>query len=131
MHFTANPDFSERELEEKGLSGYTVPRFICPMTLQEVKGNYRFVVPVACGHVISEKCLGRLGITECPVCSKPFADTQLVELLPDEEKEIDLRLQLEEEFEVEEKTRVCGCSFLFFLSFLLLFSSFLWTRVLW
>jgi hypothetical protein len=70
--------------------------FVCPITQQEIRGQYKFYLMQKCGHVVSEKALQMTDATSaksCLVCNEP-SEAELIMLNPPEDQEKDLREKL-------------------------------------
>lgn len=75
-----------------------VPKFICPISQQEVTGQYRFYLNRNCGHVVSEKALKEIESDTCLVCGAPYSkQTDLTLLNPPKDELKELRRRLKHE----------------------------------
>jgi hypothetical protein len=67
--------------------------FVCPITQQEIRGQYKFYLMQKCGHVVSEKAIQMTDASNtksCLVCNEQY-DTEIIMLNPSEEQEKQLR----------------------------------------
>jgi len=96
VHLTPNPAYE------------TIPeasRFVCPVTMIEVGGNFKFYALRPCGCVISKRCLDEAPSTVCYKCGAPFDIKDILFLNPPEEKIAELKTALEEKQLQEKKKR--------------------------
>ncbi|EDQ88274.1 uncharacterized protein MONBRDRAFT_26511 [Monosiga brevicollis MX1] len=60
--------------------------FVCPVSGVAMNGHFRFVYPLACGCVVSEKALREAPSSNCLLCGKPMTKTDLIVLNPPDEE---------------------------------------------
>ncbi|GBG87083.1 hypothetical protein CBR_g44540 [Chara braunii] len=70
--------------------------FCCPISGVDFNGMFKFVALAACGHALSSRALKELKATACPVCSKPFEETDQIVINGSEEEVRVLRDRLQE-----------------------------------
>eukprot|EP01027_Heterolobosea_sp_BB2_P020702 GEZU01029573.1.p1 GENE.GEZU01029573.1~~GEZU01029573.1.p1 ORF type:complete len:357 (-),score=121.60 GEZU01029573.1:12-1082(-) len=86
VKFTSNPDFSKKSDTDKA-------PYICPITLHEIKGQYKFVLVKTCGHVVSDRAVKEMSSSksaagtqqqqkQCLVCSAAYTDEKVIILDP-------------------------------------------------
>jgi hypothetical protein len=62
-------------------------RFICPVTLKEMNGHYRFIYLASCGCVFAEAALKEVSEKTCMKCAKSFTDMDVVPINSKEDEE--------------------------------------------
>jgi len=80
--FSRNTDYEE----SKETNGEFQSKFMCPITLMEFNGLTPFVVIWTTGYVISEKAIREMGIDALQAEYGPFANIDIIKLLPIEEE---------------------------------------------
>lgn len=60
-------------------------RYICPITMKEMNGHYKFCVIWSCGCVLSEQALREIPGSACLQCGKTFTSDDIVDLNPKSE----------------------------------------------
>lgn len=81
VHFTANPSYDAAGEKE----GSLLPLFVCPITMLEFNGMNHFVFLWSTGHVLSSKALHEVGSAALQSEYGPFAESDIIPLLPPEE----------------------------------------------
>ncbi|KAJ3330734.1 hypothetical protein HDU76_004996 [Blyttiomyces sp. JEL0837] len=78
LNLTPNPESDEKESSTMhGSTRETVKKaqWICPVTMKEMNGKYRFSFLTTCGCVISEQAMKEVPSTTCLRCNKPYDAT--------------------------------------------------------
>lgn len=60
--------------------------YMCPVVGLEMNGKYRFVVLWACGCVLSERAVNMVKTDQCPRCSAPASQQDVIVLNPEGEE---------------------------------------------
>jgi len=87
IKFTPNPAYTPDS---------EVSPYICPVTMMEVGGRYRFVAIPECGCVISQRAFREVPSTECLNCGKPFTAKNTISLNNTEEELERLKKEIQE-----------------------------------
>lgn len=93
LNLLANPAYKGFQKESK-----PVAPFICPLTLKEMNGNHKFVYIKSCGCVFSETGLKELQQHSnliCPSCSKSYEINKIIEILPSQEVQDKLMIEIQ------------------------------------
>ena len=96
-----NPKYSEEgssnksTMDKTAVSAHGISRFICPVTSEELRGQFPVYLITTCGHVISGKAL-ELANTDgfCMLCEKPFSPQETLLINPPPEVASTIREQL-------------------------------------
>ncbi|KAG0045443.1 hypothetical protein BGZ83_009342 [Gryganskiella cystojenkinii] len=83
LQLEPNPSFSETS--SNSLTDHDkepVARYVCPITLKEMNGKYRFVYLDTCGCVMSEVAMKEVPSKTCLKCTKPFESFNVIVLNP-------------------------------------------------
>eukprot|EP01147_Barroeca_monosierra_P000420 gene420-7861_t len=75
-------------------------QFECPITGLPMSGQHRFVFPVTCGCVVSERALKEVPTSQCLVCSKPFSQEDIVVINPDDDEINEMYLNMKSRMEM-------------------------------
>ncbi|KAJ9084725.1 Replication termination factor 2 [Entomophthora muscae] len=84
----------------KGKSGSasTIAPFICPLTLKEMNGKYKFVYLQSCCCAFSETGLKEMHSHSnllCPLCNAPYSPDDVTEICPPQEVQDQLIIELQ------------------------------------
>eukprot|EP01103_Thecamoeba_quadrilineata_P006500 TRINITY_DN16225_c0_g1_i1.p1 TRINITY_DN16225_c0_g1~~TRINITY_DN16225_c0_g1_i1.p1 ORF type:complete len:260 (-),score=59.72 TRINITY_DN16225_c0_g1_i1:88-867(-) len=79
--------------------------YICPSSLLEVGGKYRFSSIRSCGCVVSQRALREINSKDCLSCGKPYNPKDVVPLNNSEEEVEKLKSDLEERQLAQKKTQ--------------------------
>lgn len=93
LTMTPNPDESSKDNF----------KFICPVTLIPFNGLNPFVAIWSTGFVLAERSLRELGIDRLQTEYGPFAESDIIRLLPSEEELIHRRARIQAELEVAQR----------------------------
>ncbi|EGD75274.1 hypothetical protein PTSG_06927 [Salpingoeca rosetta] len=91
---THSSSSSSTRVRGVGLDDDQEVQFECPITGVPMNGRHRFVYPVTCGCVISERALREIPTATCLVCSKPFTAEDIVVLNPEQEEMKEMALNM-------------------------------------
>jgi len=83
LQLEPNPSFSETS--SNSLTDHDkepVARYVCPITMKEMNGKYRFVYLDTCGCVMSELAMKEVPSKTCLKCAKPFESFNVIVLNP-------------------------------------------------
>jgi len=105
LNLMQNPAYKGNQKESKPIAP-----FVCPLTLKEMNGNQKFVYLKSCGCVFYEAGLKELqqrSSLACPNCSKSYYAKQITEILPPQEiqDKLMVELQLSREAELSKKNK--------------------------
>jgi hypothetical protein len=89
--------------QSKEAGGEMTAQYMCPVTQQQLNGVSTFVAIWTTGHVLSEKAIREIGIEGLQLEYGPFAQTDIITLLPVEEELNTRRATLEAQAEVLRK----------------------------
>ncbi|GJJ68573.1 hypothetical protein EMPS_00919 [Entomortierella parvispora] len=87
LQLEPNPSFSETQ--SNSLTDHDkepVARYVCPITMKEMNGKYRFVYLDTCGCVMSEQAMKEIPSKTCIKCTKPFESFNVIVLNPKEDE---------------------------------------------
>ncbi|KAJ3410766.1 hypothetical protein HDV05_003268 [Chytridiales sp. JEL 0842] len=76
LNLTPNPSLNDKptssvilgKIDEQNV----VPQWVCPVTMKEMSGKYRFVFNVKCGCVLSEQAVKEVPSSTCLKCNEPY-----------------------------------------------------------
>lgn len=63
-------------------------RWVCPISMKEMGPGTKAVYIVPCGHAFAEVAIAEIQEKNCPECSEPYTDENIISILPTTEKEI-------------------------------------------
>ena len=78
MNLTPNPAYKdEAEKGDNQVDRQTAPH-ICPISGLEMNGKFKFCFFWTCGCVLAERALKQFTDRNCPICQKPYTDSDVV-----------------------------------------------------
>ncbi|KAJ3077494.1 hypothetical protein HK102_005188 [Quaeritorhiza haematococci] len=98
LNLTPNPSYSSDKdaaltttssaILQSTVEQQVVSPFICPITMKEMNGKYRFCYIGSCGCVLSEQALKEVPTTTCLKCNKAFSTEDVVTLNPTKPEDV-------------------------------------------
>ncbi|KAG2374491.1 hypothetical protein C9374_010775 [Naegleria lovaniensis] len=86
-NFVEEPSDDQTTIDKTSVTRSGTARFICPVTKEEIRGQFPVYIIKSCGHVISGEALDLAKKDGyCMLCEKPFnADSDVMRLNPEPE----------------------------------------------
>ncbi|XP_003746426.1 replication termination factor 2 [Galendromus occidentalis] len=96
LKLTDNPAY--RDVESKGAEcvDHAVSPYVCPTSLLEMNGAYKFMFNRRCGCVLSERALKNVKTEKCLKCGGGFDTNDLITLNPSDDERALLELRMAE-----------------------------------
>lgn len=93
LNLTPNPAYTQNKTHSSIESNTVgndilVPQFVCPVTMKEMSGKYKFVY-LPCGCVFSEQALKEVPSSTCLQCNKPYKQEDIIPINPEDPKVIE------------------------------------------
>ncbi|XP_050680697.1 replication termination factor 2 [Leptidea sinapis] len=95
LKLTKNPAHKATEHTDGAVGDGSAP-FICPISLLEMSGKFRFVFLWSCGCVLAERALKEVKQNLCHMCQQPFTDKDVVVINGNEEDIVKLQERMAE-----------------------------------